>query len=87
MAFTIIDPKEFTTEGILLEDAFLEKAARYDWAQFQGKKVLVRGCGSTIIPPWVYMYITGRLCGVAKSIRFGNEHSNILVHRAGGTKE
>ena len=87
MAFAILDPKVFLTEDVLLEDAFIEKAAQYDWSQFQGKKVLVRGCSSTIIPPWVYMYITGRLCGVAKSIRFGNEHSNIVVHRTSGTEE
>lgn len=82
MAFAIVDPLEFLTDGILLEDAFLEKAGQYDWSRFAGKKVLVRGCSSTIIPPWVFMYITSRLCGVAKSVRFGNEHDNIVVHRA-----
>jgi len=87
VAFEILDPKEFMTEGILLEDAFLDKASHYNWSQFAGKKVLVRGCSSTIIPPWVYMYITARLSGVAKSIRFGNEHSNIVVYRAGGSEE
>lgn len=82
MAFVVVDPEDFTTDGILLQDAFLEKADQYDWSKFQGKKVLVRGCSSTIIPPWVYMYITSRLCGVAKSVRFGNEHDNIVIHRA-----
>ena len=87
VAFVILDPKEFMTEGILLEDAFLEQASTYNWAQFAGKKVLVRGCSSTIIPPWVYMYITARLTGVARSIRFGNEHSNVVVYRAGREEE
>jgi hypothetical protein len=33
------------------------------------------------------MYLTGRLAGVAKSVRFGNEHDNIVVYRAKGTDE
>ena len=84
MTFEIIDPKEFMQNGVLFEDSFLAMAAAYDWEQYRGKKVLVRGCGSTIIPPWVFMYITARLVGVAKSIRYGNEHDHLVVFR---TKE
>jgi hypothetical protein len=82
MTFEIIDPKEFMTDGVLFEDAFLAAAGQFDWSKYQGKKVLVRGCGSTIIPPWVYMYITARLAGVAKSVRYGNEHDHIVVCRS-----
>ena len=81
MSFEIVDPKEFMTNGVLFEDAFLSAASQYDWERFRGKKVLVRGCGSTVIPPWVYMYITGRLMGIARSIRYGNEHDHIVVFR------
>jgi hypothetical protein len=82
MTFEILDPKAFMTDGVLFEDAFLAAAGSYDWEQFRGKKVLVRGCGSTVIPPWVFMYITARLVGVAQSIRYGNEHDHIVVARS-----
>ena len=82
MPFEIIDPKEFMQNGVLFEDAFLAMAEKFDWESFRGKKVLVRGCGSTIIPPWVFMYITARLVGVAKSIRYGNEHDHLVVFRS-----
>lgn len=81
MAFEIVDPQQFLDNGAFSEDVFLKKANENDWAQFRGKKVLVRGCQSTIIPPWVYMFITGKLAPIAQSVRFGNEHDNIVVYR------
>jgi hypothetical protein len=77
----VVEPEQFLNNGIFSEDTFLQKAGEYDWGRYQGKKVLVRGCQSTIIPPWVYMYITGKLAGIARSVRYGNEHDNIVVFR------
>ena len=81
MAYEIVDPSDLLTDGAFLEDKFLTRANDYDWSRFRGRPVLVRGCGSTLIPPWAYMLITSRLVGIAKSIRFGNEHDNIVVFR------
>jgi len=82
MPFQILSPEEFLSGGVLREDEFLQKARQFNWEKFRDTPVLVRGCESTIIPPWVYMYLTGCLAGVARSIRFGNEHDNIVVYRA-----
>jgi hypothetical protein len=82
MAFVVVDPAEFLTDGAFFEDSFIDKAGAVDWNSFAGRQVLVRGCNSTVIPPWAYMYITGKLAGVARSVRFGNEHDNIVVYRA-----
>lgn len=82
ISFEIIDPTEFLRDGVLRQDEFLSTVETYDWQRFQGKKVLVRGCSSAIIPPWVFMIITGRLARVARSVRFGNEHDHIVVVRA-----
>jgi hypothetical protein len=81
MAYEIVDPAELLTDGAFFEDKFLENADRYDWEKFRDKTVLVRGCASTLIPPWAYMLITGRLSSRAKSVRFGNEHDNVVVYR------
>lgn len=81
MAFSVIDPQQFVGEGILREDDFVAKLAAYDWTRYRGQKVLVRGCGSTPIPPWAYMMIASRLVGLADSVRYGNEHDNIVVFR------
>jgi hypothetical protein len=87
MAFQILSPEEFLDGEVLREDDFLRRAGAYDWEKFRNRPVLVRGCQSTVIPPWVYMFLTGRLAGVARSVRFGNEHDNIVVYRASGTEE
>lgn len=81
MTFDVLDPKDFLSDGMFMEDAFLAKADSYDWAQFSGKKVLVRGCSVAIIPPWVFMYFTGKLAPYAQSVRYGNEHDNVVVFR------
>ena len=81
MAYEIVDPSDLLTDGAFLEDGFIEKAGRYNWEHFRNRQVLVRGCASTLIPPWAYMLITSRLVGIARSIRFGNEHDNIVVFR------
>jgi len=81
MVFEILDPIDLLTENIFFEDKFIEKVENFDWDKFQNKKVLVRGCSSSLIPPWAYMVITSKLMKKAHSIRYGNEHDNIVVYR------
>lgn len=81
MAYEIVDPADLLTDGAFFEDMFIRKADSYDWSRFKGRPVLVRGCGSELIPPWAYMLITSRLVGIAKSVRYGNEHDNVVVFR------
>lgn len=81
MAYSIINPENFLSNGVFLEAIFLEKADGYDWEECRDKQVLVRGCNSAIIPPWAFMYLTGKLAPIARSVRFGNEHDNIVVFR------
>jgi len=54
---------------------------RHNWSALEGKRVLVRGCGSAPIPPWAFMYLTGKLVPFAKAIHYGNEHDNVVVFR------
>ena len=81
MSFEILDPTDFLKEGIFREDDFIEKAQSYNWEQFKDKKVLVRGCNSAIFPPWAFMMIGAKLVNSARSVRYGNEHNNVVVYR------
>ena len=87
MAYSIFELEQFLSDGFFLEENFLEKAAKFDWVQYHNKQVLVRGCNSAIIPPWAFMYISGKLAPLAKTIRFGNEHDNIVVYRASSSNK
>lgn len=84
MAYEILDTAGFLRDGIINEARFDNAVAAFDWNQFEGKKVLIKGCGSNILPPWVFMTITARLVPVARSIRYGNDHDNIVVYRRSG---
>jgi len=80
MALSILDPADFTENGLFSEDPFLKSLDSHDWDQYRGQNVLVRGCSVTI-PPWAYMCFTAKVMPVARSIRYGNEHDNIVVFR------
>ena len=82
MALTVLDPKDFTDNGLFTEDGFLAASEAFDYERLAGQQVLIRGCSDIPIPPWAYMHLTARLVGIAKTIRFGNEHDNIAVYRS-----
>jgi len=81
MAFEILDLTEFLDDGIVSEVFFLSSVKRFDWNRYQGKRVLVKGCGSTIIPPWAFMVVTARLVPIARSVCYGNDHDNLQIFR------
>jgi hypothetical protein len=70
---------KFTEGGVISESVFFEKLRLFDWQPYRGKAVLIKGCETTIVPPWVFMVLTAQLIKIARSIRYGNEHSNILI--------
>lgn len=81
MNFSILEPASFLSSGMFRQDEFLDQLDKYDWNQLADKKVLVRGCGDIITPPWAYMAIAARLVGVARSVRYGNEHDHVVIYR------
>lgn len=77
----ILDLAVFIENGMVTETAFFEQVESHDWSQYQDRRVLVKGCGTTIVPPWAFMVVASRLASVAKVVRYGNEHSSVSVFR------
>lgn len=75
----LLDMATFLEGGIISESAFFEKVDKFDWEQYRNQRVLVKGCGTTIIPPWAFMTVAAKLAGVAKKVRYGNEHSSVPI--------
>ncbi len=75
----LLDMTVFVDGGIISESTFYEKVDKFDWEKYRDQRVLVKGCGTTIIPPWAFMTVAARLAGVAKKVRYGNEHSSIVI--------
>lgn len=86
MVYEVLDPADFLANGAFFQDHFIAQTNAHDWSRYAGRPVLIRGC-STTIPPWAYMLLTGKLVGIAKSVRYGNEHDNIVVYRPARSRE
>lgn len=75
------DIHDFLTNGILKEKDFREKLDAYDWSQYDGKKVMIKGCGSTPIPTWAYMIVTAYLVQHAEKIMYGEPCAATPIYR------
>lgn len=77
----IVDLRTLVDGDILLEEQFKAKVSEIDWSQYSGKKTLIRGCSEILIPTWAYMMVAAKLAEYSPVVRYGNEHSNLVVYR------
>ena len=64
-------------------EKFQQQLDSHDWSRYEGKFVLVKGCGKMLIPMWAYMFVTARLVGRCQGIAYGEPHKPIIVWKAG----
>jgi hypothetical protein len=69
-------------ESQLNRELFLKNIATINPEDYQGKRIVVKGCGDTPIGDFVYMEITKRLRPVVKSIMYGEPCSTVPVYKA-----
>ena len=74
----VVEPSAFLSGGMFREKDFREAINKFDWAQYQGKPVLIQGC-ATILPIWAYLVIMAELVPYAKSVSYGELKSPIPV--------
>ncbi len=60
---------------------FLKNINALDMAEFTDKRVVIKGCGETPIPDFIYMEITKLLRPFAKSIMYGEPCSTVPVFK------
>ena len=54
-------------------------AENIDWAQFKGKRVLIRGCANAIVPTWAFLILTAHLAEYVERIYFGELRSAVKI--------
>ncbi len=69
-------------ENQLSRELFLKNLSAINPEDYQGKRIVVKGCGDTPIGDFVYMEITKRLRPVVKSIMYGEPCSTVPVYKA-----
>lgn len=68
-------------EKQLLQTLFIRNLSAIDVAQFEGKRIVVKGCGDTPIGEFAYLEITKMLMPVAKSIMYGEPCSTVPIYK------
>ena len=63
------------------EVLFLKNLWKIDPAAYEGKRVVVKGCGEKEIPASAYAEITRILRPVAKSIMYGEPCSTVPIYK------
>ena len=66
----------------LEEKIFEEVLSKIRWADFSGKKVVVKGCSKVNVPVSVYTEVTRRLRPVVASLMFGEPCSTVPLYKA-----
>lgn len=72
-----------TTPDLFAEMAFLKKLSTLNISDYEGKRIVVKGCSDKPVPPSAYLEITRRLQPVALSIMFGEPCSTVPVYKKG----
>ncbi len=71
----------FGNETFLHEVLFLKNLWKIDAKEYDGKRVVVKGCGEKKIPDAAYVEITKILRPVAKSIMYGEPCSTVPIYK------
>ena len=85
LAVTYIEPFAknifFGTEKEVLNILFLKNLEKINPKEFEGKRVVVKGCGDKEIPEMAYVEITKILRPAAKSIMYGEPCSTVPIFK------
>lgn len=66
----------------VLEIALFRKViASLDLSQYEGKKIVVKGCSKLSVPTDTYMEITRQLAPIVQSLMFGEPCSNVPLYK------
>lgn len=73
-----------TTPEQYIEIAFQKRLATLNVADYEGQRIVVKGCSDKPVPPSAYVEITRRLQPVAQSLMFGEPCSTVPVYKKRG---
>lgn len=70
-----------STPELAREKYFDQQLSCHDWNQYEGKRVLLKGCSDKTIPPGAYAFATQQLLPVADRLMYGEACSFVPVWR------
>ncbi len=67
--------------GDVIRDHFVRGLESFDWEQYRDSIVVVKGCGSDVVPPVAYMIAAKNLKRVARKLMYGEPCSSVPIWR------
>lgn len=71
----------FGTPADVVRDRFAAALESVDWSRYEGRNVVVKGCGSRVVPEAAYVEAARRLQQVAGKVMFGEPCSSVPLWR------
>lgn len=65
----------------LVRDHFIRALEQVDWSEYEGIPVVIKGCGSRLVPANAYLVATQKLQAVAGKIMYGEPCSSVPLWR------
>ena len=65
----------------LVRDYFARALAAEEWSRFQDRIVVIKGCGSAVVPVSAYVTAIGKLMPVARKLMYGEPCSSVPLWR------
>ena len=65
----------------VIRDHFVRALEAQDWSAYQDRIVVIKGCGSKVVPPNAYLLATQKLQGVARKLMYGEPCSSVPLWR------
>lgn len=72
---------DFGSEKDFLKNRLLQKIQVINAEEYQGKRIVIKGCGEIDMPESAYILITQKLIPVVKSLMFGEACSTVPVFK------
>lgn len=69
------------TKEDTIKSIFLQHIQAIDSVTYEGKRVVVKGCGDILIPEYAYVEISKKLLPVVKSLMYGEPCSTVPVFK------
>lgn len=65
---------------------FMDQLAKFDLTEYEGKKIVIKGCGDIDVPTSIYVELTRMMTPVVDKIMYGEPCSTVPVYRKGKMK-
>jgi hypothetical protein len=65
----------------LIRDHFVRALEQVDWSAYRDRPVVIKGCGSKLVPTNAYLLAIGKLQQVAGKLMYGEPCSSVPIWR------